>query len=413
MLLTRRTFLGRSAASLGVLSFGANPLLGLARSNSNPTDHDRILVVLQLTGGNDGLSTLIPHGDDAYGRNRKTTRIPTQDVLKIDEHLGFHPGLAGLMDLYEDRRVGIIPGVGYPNPIRSHFESMDVWHAADLRGRRAGHGWIGKLADQVFAGSSDPDLVIHVGDKLPFSLHASRYRPIAFSSKDTYRWRGPASDLNVLEKAVRQPSENDKAPASESEIIPEAISRMRRTVQGALSSSNQVLAAVDRYKAAVPYPPNPFGAALSTVSALISGGLRTKIYSLDVGGFDTHSQQKWKHDKLMTALGLALDAFMKDLVAHRQDHRVVLLTVSEFGRRVKENASRGTDHGAACPLFLLGKPVKPGLRAPHPSLTELDDQGDLVYSVDFRRVYATLIDEWLGGRHQDVLGQEWKKLNLL
>lgn len=416
MSLNRRDLMVRGVQGAGLLALSRLPLLGATRTD--PTgDASKVLVLLQLSGGHDGLSAVVPFGDDAYGRARQRTRIPAQDVQKIDTYRGLHPELKVLRQAYGEGALAIVEGVGYPEPDRSHFKSLDVWHAADRRGRSVGYGWVGRMADEGIPGADDPNLVIHVGRRPPFALHASRRRAISFSTPQAYRWVGLPQDAKALEEAAPI-CEHEAAPPTEASRPEEAgrdaaLARLRAVLREAWESSEAVRSAVARYEPKAEYPRNArLSRSLATVTALMAGGLGTRVYSVEMGGFDTHNNQRGRHDNLMRQLDGALGAFQADLRAHGLQDRVVVVAFSEFGRRVAENGSAGTDHGAAGPLFVLGAPVKGGLYGKHPSLTELQ-RGDLVHTTDFRRVYATLIDRWLGGRSASVLRGSYEPLGFL
>ncbi len=435
MELTRREFLAQGAAA-GAFAFffGPTRLLGDDDPKGDAVKpgpalaNDRILVMIQLSGGNDGLSTVVPFGDDVYGRSRSQTRIPAADVLKIDGYVGLHPRLAAWRKLLDEGRLAIVQGTGYPNPNRSHFKSMDIWHAADARGRRAGYGWLGRLADVAFAGATDPNLVVHIGNNVPFALEASVHRAIAFTAPEAYKWIGAPSEALALEQAAplceceKEPGP-DAAPDSGADAgrgagagpksgRDAALARLRKVLHEAQDSSEQVRAAARAYAPKVKYPPSRLAGSLATVAALIAGGLPTRVYSVETGGFDTHTGQRARHDRLMTDIDGAVSAFLGDLEAMGHAKRVCVVAFSEFGRRVKENGSGGTDHGVAGPMFLFGPSVNGGLHGRHPSLSDLD-AGDLKHTVDFRDVYATLIDDWFGADHREVLGAKYKKLALL
>jgi len=396
--ISRRQFLGRSATGAGILALG--PLLG--GTGSAAPDDDRILVLVQLSGGNDGLSTVVPFADDAYGKARRRLRVPTKDVLELDDAFGLHPNLTGLKVLWDDGDLGIIQGVGYPEPNRSHFKSFDIWHAASPRRRRVGSGWVGRLCEHAFTGTSDPNLIVHVGNRTPYSLHGTTHPAVTFTTPRAYRWIGTTKEAASLEAAAPICEEGTSGRDR-------ALATLRRALHDAQASSRKVRDAAARFRPAAPYPASRLSANLATVSALICGGLSTRIYSVELGGFDTHTNQKPRHDNLMTQVGDGLLAFMKDLTAHGVADRVTILVFSEFGRRVKENASGGTDHGVAGPSFVIGKKVNGGLHGKHPSLTDLMS-GDLRHTTDFRRIYATLIDEWIGADHVPVLGDRWSPL---
>jgi len=407
MHLTRREFIGTATAGSLVSFLGTARPAGGVEPHGPGLDHDRVLVLLQLSGGNDALSTLVPHGDAAYARNRSRTLIETTDVLCIDDHVGLHPALAGFRRMLNEGKLAVVQGVGYPLPDRSHFKSLDIWHAADHRGRSLDRGWIGRLVDAAFAGSTDPNLVVHIGERVPFALRGRRSRPVAFTTPAAYRWTLGPREAAVLEESAQPPS-----PAASGGCRAGALAHMRAALRDARSSSAKVRRAVAGFEPRVEPPATALGTRLTTVAAMIAGGLGTRIYSLEMGGFDTHVNQRPRHDRLMRELDGALTAFIQELEARELAHRVCVVAFSEFGRRVRENGSAGTDHGAAGHMFLAGPEVAGGLHGEHPSLTELD-AGDLAHTVDFRRVYAAVIRDWMTGDVRAVLGNDWKPLAIL
>lgn len=416
MTLDRRSFLGHGMAGLGLFSLGRLPLLGMERRRDDAPD--RILVVLQLSGGNDGLSTVVPFDDDAYGRARNQTRLAKKDLLLLDDRFGLHSGLAPLHELWQQGQVAVVHGTGYPEPNRSHFKSMDIWHAANARGRSAGHGWLGRLADLGFADSTDPNLVVHVGSKLPFSVHAAVHRPVAFTTPQAYRWIGAEREVEALERAapicehepgmMAEPATPAASPHRGRDL---ALARLRRVLHEAQDSSEKVRGSVAGFRPKARWPQNKTAASLATVAAMISGGLGTRVYSVAMGGYDTHTNQRNRHNNQMRQLGQSLGAFHQELAARGFADKVTTLVFSEFGRRVAENGNGGTDHGVAGPMFLVGKPVKGGFHGRHPSLVTLD-KGDLIHTTDFRRVYGSVIDQWMQRDHRSVLGGSWQPLDL-
>jgi len=394
----RRALL-RGCASLGILGLApARRALALGRRDEAP----RTLVILQLSGGNDGLSTVIPYADDGYARARATTRRGKEDVLPLDDYRGLHPELVRLRSLWDDGRLAIVEGVGYPDPNRSHFRSMDVWHAADRRGRAVPEGWIGRLAAAAWGEEADPLHVVHVGGAVPYSLHSTRHPPTAFAAPETFRWvEGEEDAAAVLAQVEATPPANA------------ALAHLRETIEEGRAASRAVRSAAARYRPAAPYPASDLGRTLETAAALVASDLGTRVVSVELTGFDTHNDQRQRHDQLMRTLDEALGAFLTDLGASEPGRRAVVLAFSEFGRRVQENGSRGTDHGCAGPAFVLGHGVRGGLHGAHPSLDELD-AGDLVFTTDFRSVYAALIEGCFGVRATDVLAKvPGKRLRLL
>lgn len=361
----------------------------------------RTLVVLQLTGGNDGLSLLVPYGDDAYHRARPTLGLRPDEVLPLDERRGLHPALGGLRRHFAAGHLAVVEGVGYPAPIRSHFRSMDVWHAADHRGRELTTGWIGRLMETLHGAESHPNRVIHLGGAVPYSLHSTRHAPAAFALPQGYRWVQNAEPIAELEERLRQgPAENP------------SLELVRGTMRAARESSAAVLGAVERYRPTVAYPRNDLADDLRLAAALVHGDLGCHVVSLELAGFDTHNDQRRRHDQLMQTLDAGLAAFLDDLGASEVGRSVVVMAFSEFGRRVAENGSQGTDHGAAGPVLVAGHGVRGGFHGRGPSLEELEN-GDLVHTTDFRSVYAALIAGCFGIDPAPVLGERFDALELL
>lgn len=397
---SRREFL-RSTLAVGG-SLAVAPLWRDALAASQGQD-DRILVVLEMAGGNDGLNTVVPFADDAYFKARGNLAISAQEVLRIDDEIGLHPAMVGLKKRYDAGQLAIIEGVGYPNPNRSHFLSMDIWESASLEGRRGGTGWIGRLADGMFGDNDDPNRVIAVDKKVPFSCEGDKCRAVAFANVGTYRMIGSDAMVSTLDSAV-----------SSQHVSERARSFLRDAYLKARESSNAVREATGKYKPQAEYPGNnSLANDLKTTASLITGGLGTRIFAISLGGFDTHNNQATRQRRLLGDLSGALDAFLTDLEAHGVADRVTVLAFSEFGRRVKANASGGTDHGAASVMFALGKQVNGGRFGKRPSLQQLDANGDLAFTTDFRSAYATVIEKWVGSDPKSVLGAEFPRLGFL
>lgn len=399
---SRRAFLGFGAAGLGVWSLGGLRQRGVLHGMGGLGGGDEILVVLQLSGGNDGLNTIIPYQEAEYRRARGRLAIASKDVLPLDGGLGLHPNLKGLAGLYQSKRLAVIQGVGYPNPNRSHFKSMDIWHAADPTGRDLRYGWLGRALDLATRAAPDPDLAVNVSARAPLALNGVSYKPISFQNPGSYRFVGSADVTESFEKMVRE-------PAAEKNSV---LARLRRTAKEAVETSDAIRTTATRYRTPVRYPRNQLAAPLRTVASLIGGGLSTRVYYTYQGGYDTHTNQAGRHANLLLQLDQAVTAFQQDLERLGAADRVVLMVFSEFGRRVRANASGGTDHGVAAPVLLLGSRVRGGLYGRHPSLEDLT-KGDLKHNVDFRRIYKTLLDDWLRIESKKVLRGEFEALPLL
>lgn len=381
-----------------------------------------ILVVLQLAGGNDGLNTVIPYGQDAYYVARPNIGIPPEKLLKINDQLGLHAKLTGLRGLYDSGDLAIIQGVGYPNPNRSHFRSTDIWQTATDSDRFEREGWLGKYFDSCCSGA-DPAVGVSIGRQAPMAFTAKTPTGITFSDPSQFRFMSEAaSDPEATEKIFRDMNGMDEEAEENSGGSVSAvggnmasgegdtIDYLRRTGLDAQISSDKVLEITRRVKNSASYPANSqLANNLKLVSRLIAGGMPTRVYYVSLGGFDTHSGQLATHDRLMTELNGAISAFVADLKAQGNFDRVMLMTFSEFGRRVAENNSGGTDHGAAAPMFIVGGNIKPGLYGEQPSLLKLNE-GDLIYNVDFRNIYATILDKWLMAPSESVLKRKFQNL---
>ncbi len=402
----RREFLQASLGSAAVVSLsgGLPSVLQAAGRRLGGTRGDRVLVVLQLTGGNDGLNTIVPYADDVYARNRFALRLSANEVLKIDNYLGFHPRLGGVARLYEQGRVGIVQGVGYPNPNRSHFESMDIWHTAHAEAAPQPTGWLGRMLDARVPSNHQAPWALHLGrETQPLALAGRRVRVPSMNSPEAFRLRmdRDADALATVERLSRAPREESS----------DLLAFLDRSTNTAITSSRQVQTALSRDGSTATYPGGRLASRLRTMAQLIDADLGTRVFYVTLDGFDTHADQADAHAGLMNELGGCLEAFMTDLDARGHAERVCVAVFSEFGRRVRENASRGTDHGAAAPMLLVGGAVQSGLLGRYPSLTDLDD-GDLKHTVDFRGVYATLLEDWLDCPADQVLAGRFDKLEL-
>jgi uncharacterized protein (DUF1501 family) len=435
---TRRAFLRTSA--LGAATAWTIPLflertfgmLDAAAANAavqTPTGRDaRILVVLQMAGGNDGLNTLVPFADDAYHRARPGLALGADRVLKLDDHLGLHPNLAALKQLHDDGHLAVVQGVGYPNPNRSHFRSTEIWQTASDADRNDSTGWLGRYFDNCCEGA-DPSVGVSIGGEVPQAFASPTPTGISFARPEQYRWRttekaqGRMSPSEFYYRQLNRPGEEEGGgEASEGGSIGMIggaggshaaglgpLEYLQRTALDAQVSSDKVLEIARNFPARTEYPRGRLADSLNLVARMIAGGLPTRVYYVSQGGYDTHANQQGAHERLLAELGDGLAAFFKDLKEQGNFDRVLLMTFSEFGRRVAQNASGGTDHGTAAPLFIAGGGAKPGLYGAAPSLTKLDN-GDLVHTTDFRSVYATVLEKWLAAPSEKVLGREFPSM---
>ena len=388
-----------------------------------------ILIVLQMAGGNDGLNTLVPFGNDHYARSRARLRISPREVLKLNDNVGFHPGLAGLKSLYDQGWLSIIQGVGYPNPNRSHFRSTEIWQTASEAGRFERYGWLGRYFDNACTGC-EPTVGVSIGRQMPQAFAARRPTGVSLDNPQNYRFISsdhPAADeTESSEEAFRkmaQPGDGmielEKADLNSGSTIgavPGAVQHagsalefLERTALDAQVSSDKIREVSRKVENQAVYPAGQLGNSLKLVARLIGGGLSTRVFYVSQGGYDTHSNQTGAHDRLLRELGDSVKAFVDDLKAQGNLDRVLLMTFSEFGRRVAENASGGTDHGAGSLMFMAGSKIKAGLLGKYPSLAPGDlVNGDLDHHVDFRSVYAGILERWLKTPPAPILGRPFK-----
>jgi uncharacterized protein (DUF1501 family) len=399
----RRDFLRIGAAMFPALLAPSALARALTVPRAADAANDRVLVVLELAGGNDGLNTVVPFRDDAYHRARGALALDAGSLRKITDDVALHGALAPFERLFGEGKLAIVEGAGYPDPTRSHFLSMDVWHTASGEGRRKGSGWIGRLADQQFAADGDPNAVVALGRKVPYSCEGEHHRAVALTSTRGYRVAGTERAVETLDSAVASQQVSERGRRFLAQAYLEA-----------RASSDAIREALANHRPKAEYPSNnPLATDLATVASLIAGGVGTRVFAVSLGGFDTHSGQVARQARLLETLGTALAAFHADLEGNGLADRVAVVAFSEFGRRVKANASGGTDHGTAGPMFVLGNRVRGGLHGERPGLERLDDNGDLLFTTDFRRVYAALIEDWLGGDAGAVLGPGFAPLPLL
>jgi uncharacterized protein (DUF1501 family) len=388
-----------------------------------------ILVVLQMAGGNDGLNMVVPFGDDAYYRARPRLGLAADKLLRIDNYAGLNGKLAGIKSLFDEGHVAVVQGVGYPNPNRSHFRSTEIWESASDADRNVSEGWLGRYFDNCCAGA-DPTVGVAIGEEMPQAFSAKTPTGVTFSRPEQFRWRpgdksgaGMSSEeffyrqLNgsgTGEEGARTANDGGSigAIAGKTKSDLSALDFLQRTALDAQLSSDKILAIARKYKSMAVYPQGQLAASLNVIARMIAGGLSTRVYYASQGGFDTHAGQMNAHERLMTEFNDAVAAFVADLKQQGNFNRVLLMTFSEFGRRVGENANGGTDHGAAAPMFVLGGAVKAGLYGKYPSLTDLDN-GDLKFNTDFRSVYGTVLDQWLKAPSQVVLGRKFSSLPIL
>ena len=412
---SRRSFLKAGLGGSSLVAMGASTVPGfLARSAMQAQETgdrgERVLVVVQLLGGNDGLNTVVPQKDPGYSKARKVLRLNPGQLVRMNDEIGLHPALTGMGKLLEENRLAILQGVGYPNPDRSHFRSMEIWETArvDNSADCLDSGWLGRAIDRPMGATTDlaiPALSFG-GQGLPLALK-SRLRPaLAVQEIDQLRLKlaNSEADRKAESAALASVAEGSVNSSPVLDFI-------RRSSLAAYESSHSLEQLLGKSEAVGSFPASGLGKRLASIAQIIKAGFPTPIFYTTLDGFDTHANQLGSHAALLAELGDALAAFDADLQAAGQANRVATVVFSEFGRRVTENASAGTDHGAAAPAFVVGPLARPGLLGDHPRLDDLDD-GDLKHHTDFRRIYSSLLNDWLGLPAEPILGPGFEPLGL-
>jgi uncharacterized protein (DUF1501 family) len=381
-----------------------------------------------MAGGNDGLNTVVPFTNDHYLRARPRLRVSNSTLLKINDDLAFPSRLAGLKTLYDQGQLGIVQGVGYPNPNRSHFRSTEIWQTGSDAGKIEKYGWLGRYFDNRCAGC-DPTVGINIGRQMPQAFAARKPIGVSLNNPQSYRFivsdRAEADEREMNEESYRQMNQlsrsADDSAGGSIDAVPgatvhqgSALDFLERTALDAQISSDRIRAITSRVPNQVPYPAGQLAHSLRLVARLIGGGLPTRIFYVSQGGYDTHTNQSGAHERLLQELGDAVKVFVDDLQAQGNLERVLLMTFSEFGRRLAENASGGTDHGAASVAFMVGSKVKAGLLGTYPSLAPGDlVNGDPKFTTDFRSVYAGVLEQWLNTPSVPILGRQFTLLPIV
>ncbi|QDU86105.1 hypothetical protein Pla163_32540 [Planctomycetes bacterium Pla163] len=385
--LSRRRFV---VGGLAITALGALPTPGLAHTSSRRGERETILVVVQLTGGNDGLNTLVPVAQDAWYRARPSLSRVASGAHELGSGFALHPALGPLAPLFEGGELTCLHSVGHPDPDRSHFRSMEVWHTGSLERRSANErptGWLARLGEQIIARDGSAPAMLHVGGgALPLSLVGAEGPAPSVADLEQLRPGGGATAAAVRAALYAEPG-SEAGDARD-------VAYLRRTARAAVDLGRRLEDGA-RAPLAADWPRHELARDLALVARLVRSGLGARIYQVELGGFDTHRGQPTIHAELLRQLGGALAAFQAELSAAGRADDVLTLVFSEFGRRVRENASAGTDHGAAGPVFVLGPAARGGFVGTPPDLEHLVD-GDLPHGIDFRSVYATLESRWLG-----------------
>lgn len=392
---SRRKFIHQSVLATA----GSMLIPQFLKAFENPfVDNDKILVVIQLSGGNDGLNTIIPYRNDTYFQLRPKISIKPEKILKVSDELGFNAAFEKLQGIYDQGYMGIINNVGYPNPDRSHFRSMDIWQSANAK-EYLNTGWLGRYLDANCDGAEHN--AIEIDDTLSLALKGEAIKSMAL--KDPAR----------LYRETQNPFFKTIAESRPPEDADPIVSYLYKTAAETVSSANYIYNHTKVYSSNAAYPDNDFGNRLKMIGKLINSGVNTRVYYAALSGFDTHINQNGQHEKLLKQYAEAVEALIHDLDSKGNFDRTLIMTFSEFGRRVSENASAGTDHGTANNVFLYGKSLKQnGFFNSTPNLNSLDE-GDLIYQVDFRSIYATILNRWLSAEPSKILMGDFPILNLV
>ena len=358
------------------------------------------LVIVQLSGGNDGLNTIIPYTNDIYYKKRPGLSVPKNELIKVTDELGFHQSLAPLKNLYDQGYLSIINNVGYPNPNRSHFRSTDIWQTASDANQYLDTGWLGRYIEQF---GKMPYTGIELDDSLSLIMKGKSMNGIATKNPRTLFAN---TQTPYFKKVLNH--------QSDAHLSEHNLGYLYKTMIEAKSSAKYIYETSKTYKSSLEYPKNPFGKQLKTTSEFINSNLDSSVYYVSMGGFDTHANQENRQKKLLKTYSESMEVFINDLKQNDTFKDTLVITFSEFGRRLQQNAAGGTDHGAANNVFIIGENLKTkGFYNDAPNLLNLDSNGDLIHSVDFRSIYATVLDTWLQVDDEAILNKSYNKLNFI
>jgi uncharacterized protein (DUF1501 family) len=398
MLIKRRGFI--QMGSLATASMMMPKFLKAFEKPATVPPGNKVLVVLQFSGGNDGLNTVIPITNDIYYKSRRAISIAKENTLQLTTDVGLHPSLSAIKDLFDGGEAAILNNVGYPNPDRSHFRSMDIWHSASAANEYINTGWLGRYLDAQCNGCDKPTHALELDDTLSLALKGEETKGLAF--KDPRRLYSSSK-----EKYYRD------LDATHTHTGEETVEYLYKTMSETLSSADYIYQQSKLKPTSKVYPATQLGNSFKTIASLIQSDINTKVYYVSVGSFDTHAGQLQQQKRLFDEINGAINAFVQDMKANGRFNDVLLTTFSEFGRRVAQNASNGTDHGTANNMFFIGGGLnKKGLLNEMPNLADLN-QGDLKHSVDFRNVYATILNKWLQVNDKQILGSSFTPLDFI
>lgn len=399
MHINRKTFLqtgSLATASLMLPRF----LKAMERPNMVPPGN-KVLIVLQLSGGNDGLNTVIPVRNDIYYKERPKLGIARDKALSLNDETGLHPALTAFKELYDEGNLAIMNQVGYPNPDRSHFRSMDIWHSASKSNEYVNTGWLGRYLDAQCKGCDKPTQALEIDDVLSMALKGEKVKGLAM--KDPRRLFNSANEKYFKEVSAQHHTVHEEEP----------VEYLYKTLAATVSSADYIFQQSKLRPSSYSYPATDLGRSLQTIASLILSDINTKVYYLSLGSFDTHVLQENQQRRLFTEMNDAVKAFANDMKQQHRFEDVLFMTFSEFGRRVAQNASGGTDHGTANNMFFMGGALKQkGLLNPLSDLTDLDE-GDLKFKVDFKQVYASVLHNWLGANDREILKGNYPYLNFI
>jgi uncharacterized protein (DUF1501 family) len=398
MLIKRKQFI--QLGSLATASLMMPKFLKAFEKPAMVPQGNKVLVVLQLSGGNDGLNTVIPYRNDLYYSGRPKLGIEKDKVLSLTDEAGLHPALTGLKDLYDDGSLGILNSVGYPNPDRSHFRSMDIWQTASGSKDYITTGWLGRYLDAQCKGCDKPTQALEIDDVLSLALKGDQMKGLAF--KDPKRLYN-TSHGNYFKDVMANHKDGHEQP----------VDYLYKTMAETLSSADYIFQQSKLHASTTVYPKTEIGKSFQTIASLIFSDINTKVYYVSLGSFDTHVNQENQQQRLFTEMNDAIKSFVTDLKSNNRFNDVLLMTFSEFGRRVSQNASGGTDHGTANNMFLISGGLKQkGLINAMPDLNDLNE-GDLKYKIDFKDVYATVLNKWLNADDKNILGKQFSFLDFV
>lgn len=394
----RREFFKQSTLASGV--FFVPQFLKAFESTLSKTYSNKKIVIVQLKGGNDGLNTVVPFQNDIYYQQRNTIAIPKKEIIRLSDDIGLHQSLQPLKKLYDQGFVSILNNVGYPNPNLSHFRSTDIWQTASDSNEYLQNGWVGRFLDHT---KSDPFKAIEVDESLSLMLKGKKTNGLAITNAKS------------LYNSIKQPYfEKVLNHYNDAHLNEHNLGYLYNTMIDAKSSSKYIYEKTKTQNSTKTYPKNLFGKQLKTIAEFINSGLETQVYYAGLSGFDTHANQQNTQARLLELYAESIEVFVEDLQQNNQFDDVIILTFSEFGRRVKQNQSLGTDHGTANNVFIIGKNLKQnGLYNSMPDLANLDKNGNLKHEIDFREIYATLLDKWLEVDETAILNKQFSKLDFI